>query len=319
MDKQLLKTIAEEIHKPARKKFERRKVISFNVDDIWGVDLVDMRSLKRYNDDFSYLVTIIDIYSRYAFAFPIKNKTGNTLVNVFEKIFEKYKRKPKKLWVDRGSEFYNRQFLDFLKDNNIKIYSTYGEHKSAVIERFNRTLKTIMYKWFTRNNTKRWNDIIFKLIDRYNNHYHSTIDMKPIQALKPKNKSYIDKLMFQIYPKEHKEPKYKVNDNVRISRTKGTFEKGYTPNWTYEIFTIYKINNTNPVTYKLKDYNGEIIEGSFYEQELQKTKQKEVYLIEKVLKTKKVGNKKQYLVKWLGYPEKFNSWVDEKDMHNILK
>ena len=158
MDKQLLKTIAEEIHKPARKKFERRKVISFNVDDIWGVDLVDMRSLKRYNDDFSYLVTIIDIYSRYAFAFPIKNKTGNTLVNVFEKIFEKYKRKPKKLWVDRGSEFYNRQFLDFLKDNNIKIYSTYGEHKSAVIERFNKTLKSIMYKWFTRNNTKRWID-----------------------------------------------------------------------------------------------------------------------------------------------------------------
>ena len=193
------------------------------------------------------------------------------------------------------------------------MYSTHGEHKSAIIERFNRTLKEKMYKMFDVDDNSDWVSKIDELIDEYNHTKHRTIGMTPIQAVKDGIATPTWEEAKEI-KKEKAKPikaKFKVGDRVRIARTKGTFEKGYTAKWSYEIYTIYKIFDSKPPTYELMDDDKDKIKGKFYEQEIQKTKQGKEYLIDKVIKERTKSGKKEYFVKWLGYPDKFNSWVDE--------
>ena len=191
------------------------------------------------------------------------------------------------------------------------MYSTFNERKAVVIERFNRTLKNIMWKYFTANNTRFYLDALDQMVKNYNEKVHSTIKMTPKEASKDINRG---KVYFNIIRKQNKsctDIKYKKGDKVRISKYKRHFEKGYTPNWTEEI-TIDKINMTNHVTYQVRDLNNEKILGSFYTRELSPAKQN-IFRIKKVLKRK---NKKA-LVKWVGYSDKHNSWVPFSDLINI--
>ena len=256
--------LAEELHKPVIKKFEKRKVYSQFKDNIWGVDLADMQSLSLKNKGIKYLLCAIDLYSKYAFVIPLKDKKGISIVNAFNKIIKQSNRKPNKKWVDQGGEFYNNVFKNWLLDNDIIMYSTYNESKSVVAERFIRTLKKKLYKHMTATSKKVHYDVLDDVINKYNNTKHSTIKMKPIDV-KYSKRVYID---------EHneKDSRFKVGDRVRISKFKNKFAKGYTPNWSKEIFTNDKINDTVPYTYNLKDLNAEEIIGSFYDRELQKTK-----------------------------------------------
>ena len=137
--------LADELHKPIVRKFEKRKVYSSFRDNIWGVDLADMQSLSRYNKGIRYLLCAIDLFSKYAWVIPIKDKKGTSIANAFKKIISEG-RKPNKIWVDQGSEFYNKSFTDFLKMNNIEMYSTFNEGKSVVAERFIKTRKNKIYK-----------------------------------------------------------------------------------------------------------------------------------------------------------------------------
>ena len=175
-------------------------------------------------------------------------------------------RKPSKIRVDKGSEFYNNCFKKWLKDNDIETYSTNNEGKSVIVERFIRTLKNKIYKYMTSISKNVYIDKIDDIVKKYNNTYHTTTKMKPVDV---KDNTYID------FKKEvnDKNPKFKVGDHVRISKYKNIFAKGYMPNWSEEIFIIKKIKNTVPWTYVLNDLNGEKIIGTFYENELQKTKQ----------------------------------------------
>ena len=133
-----LEKLANELHKPIIRNFKRRKVNFGNFpNEIWSADLIDLKKLKKYNNGFQYIINIIDLYSRYAWSIPIKNKTGKSIVEAFDSLSET----PKKLWVDNGSEFYNKIFKKWLNDNNIEMYSTFNEGKAVVIERFNRTFK----------------------------------------------------------------------------------------------------------------------------------------------------------------------------------
>lgn len=264
---------------------------------------MDMSSLSKYNKGIKFLLAVIDIFSKYGWLIPLKDKKGETVAKAFKTIF--MERKPEKIWVDKGKEFYNKHV-----QNLIELYSTENEEKSAVVERWNRTMKDKMYKYFTANNTWTYIDILDELVDLYNNTKHSTIKMTPVEASQKKQEKTVRK---NIYLKQiinnTKDPKFKVGDKVRIFKKKGTFEKGYTPRWTEELFIISKVLYTNPPTYHIKDLNNENIKGSFYEQELQKTEQ-DIFRVEKVLKKK--GN--ESLVKWLGYPDSFNSWVNNKDL-----
>ena len=257
---------AKELHAPIRKKFKRRRVFVYNIDDIWSADLKDMQSLSKSNKNYKYLLTVIDIFSKFAYATPLKSKSSEEVINAFKSLFATG-RKPKKLWTDCGSEFTNNKFIDFLKKNNIELYHVFNEGKACVVERFNITLGEMIQKHLTSTNSKNYINILNKLIDDYNNRYHTSIKMTPYQASNSENKG---KVIENLYPPEKRDTKkaFKVGDRVRIYRYKTHFEKGYMPNWTREIFTVSEINKTNPITYKIKDSNDEPILGSFYKQEL---------------------------------------------------
>ena len=132
--------LAEELHKPIIKNLKRRKVCSSFKDNIWGADLADMQLISKYNKGIRYLLCVIDLFSRYAWVVLLKNKKGESIVEGFEKILDDSNRKPNKIWVDHGSEFYNNKFKSFLKENDIEMYSTFNEGKSNVAERFIKTL-----------------------------------------------------------------------------------------------------------------------------------------------------------------------------------
>ena len=169
--------LADELHKPVIKKFNKRKVYSQFKDNIWGEDLADMQSLSRKNKGIKYLLCAIDLYSKYAFVIPLKDKKGISIVNAFNKIIKQSRRKPNKIWVDQGSEFYNNVFKKWLSDNDIIMYSTYNEGKSVVAERFIRTLKikNKLYKHMTATGKNVYYDVLDDAVNKYNNTKHNTI------------------------------------------------------------------------------------------------------------------------------------------------
>ena len=174
--------LADELHKPIIKKFKIRKVYSQFKDNIWGVDLADMQPLSRKNKSIKYILCVIYLYSKYAFVIPLKDKTGISILNTFGKIIKQYNRKPNKIWVDQGGEFYNNIFKKWLSDNDIIMYSTYNEGKSVVAERFIRTLKSKLYKHMTAIGKNVYYDVLDDVVNKYNNTKHSTIKMKPIDV-----------------------------------------------------------------------------------------------------------------------------------------
>lgn len=279
--------IAEELHHPIIKKFERRKVIATEPDQIWAIDLCEMDPY----DNYKYILTVIDVYTKYGWAIPLKSKKGITVAAAFDNIISASKRKPKLVWNDQGKEFWNKDFKTVLDKFNADMYNTQSELKSTVVERFNRTLKERMEKELTifeiLGKPRNWVEVLSKIIHDYNQHWHNTIKMSPIDAIKKENRKELDKnwdkhlnknnketkdkqdnvLSF----KEVKENKFKVGDVVRIYRYKNIFEKGFKPRWTEEVFRIKRINYTTPQTYIIEDQNNEEIKGAFYEQELLKS------------------------------------------------
>ena len=294
--------LADELHKPIIRKFKKRKVYSAFKDNIWGVDLADMQLLSKYTKGIRFLLCVIDIFSKYAWVAPLKDKKGISIVTAFQSILKQSNRKPNKIWVDKGSEFCNAFFKKWLQDNDIVMYPTHNEGKSVVAERFIRTLKSKIYKHMTSISKNLYIDKLDDIMDEYNNTYHTTIKMKPIDV---KDNTYIntDKEI------NNKDPKFKVGDRVRISKCKNIFAKEYTPNWSEEVFVIKKIKNTVLWTYVINDLNGEEITGTFYEKELQETNP-EKFRIEKVIKRK--GDK--ICVKWKSYDNSLNSWIDKASL-----
>ena len=256
--------LADELHKPIIRKFNKKKVYSQFTDNIWGVDLADMQSLSRKNNGIKYLLYAIDLFSKYAFVIPLNDKKVISIVNAFNKIIKQSNRKSNKIWVDQGGEFCNNVFEIWLSDNDINMYSTYNEGKSVAAERFIRTLKSKLYKHMTATGKKVYYDVLDDAVNKYNNTKHSTIKMKPIDFGDDNKSVYID---------EHneKDSRFKVGHRVRISKFKNIFAKGYAPNWSSKIFIVDKVNATVPYTYNLKDLNDEEIIGSFYDKELPNT------------------------------------------------
>ena len=261
-----------------------------------------MQLLSKYNKGIRFLLCVIDIFSKCAWVVPLKDKKGISIVKAFQSILKQSNRKPNKIWVDKGSEFYNAYFKKWLRDNDVIMYSTHNEGKSVVAERFIRMLKSKIYKYMTSISKNVYIDKLDDIVDEYNNTYHATIKMKPNDV---KDNTYIN-ISKEI---SNKDPKLKVGDHVRISKYKNVFAKGDMPNWSEEVFVIKKVKNTIPLTYVINDLNGEEIIGTFYEKELQKTNQED-FRIEKVIRRK--GD--QLYVKWKGYDNSFNSWTDKRNL-----
>ena len=281
----------EELHKPIKRKFKKRRVLVNGIDKIWAADFVDMQAFTKFNRGIKYPLAVIDVFSKCSWLIPLKDKTGKSVASALKTIFKE--RKPEKMWEEKGKEFYNKDVKD-----SIELYSTDNEEKSSVVERWIRTMKEKMWKHFSANSMNVYINTLPDLVREYNNTRHSSIKMMPVKASKKENELRVWR---NLYP-DHLEikdikPKFSVRDQVRICKKKKTFENGYTTRWTEEIFTIVEVKRTSPVTYRIADLNGEEITGTFYEPELQKTSQ-ELFRIEKVIKR----GKKKSLVKWKVIP-----------------
>ncbi len=307
-----------QLHKPITEKFTFRKTMVSYVDQQWQADLVDMQKYEKVNNGNRYILTVIDIFSRFAWAKPLKSKRGEEVRDLFVEIFKS--DKPVKIQFDDGKEFYNSHFKELLETNNIEWFSTFSDKKAAVVERFNRTLKTRMWKYFTAKETEKWVNILDDLVTGYNSTFHSSIGMKPIDARKDENSETVWYNLYGAFlSNEFGQPRFKVGSNVRITKYKTIFAKGYLPNFTEEIFKIKQIIFTKPIVYKLEDFQNEILDGYFYEEELSYVPNPDNidYKIEKILRYKTVKGKKYALVKWKGWPEKFNDWMPSSDIKSM--
>lgn len=311
----VLRNIATELHKPARINYLRRDTTVKGFRDLFQCDLVEMIPHARVNKGFRYLLTVIDVFSKFAWARPIKRKKAENVTEAMEDILlspdGKLFKPPRLIQSDDGKEFHNAIFHSMLKKYGIKHYSTRSDKKAAVVERFNRTLKTKMYREFSARGSHKWIGILDDLMREYNNSKHRGIGGMRPSSITARDEEFLRK----IHDKDHRnrsrgKVRFKINDFVRMSRQKGVFEKGYTANWSTELFKIRKVQPTCPVTYQLEDTKGNLIEGGFYNEELQKTTLKDTYLVDKILK--KRGNR--VLVKWYGFPSSENTWENMKNI-----
>ena len=306
------------LHKNARKRYPTRRYVVSDIDSQWQCDLADMQQIARYNKGYKYILTVIDILSRYAWASPLRSKQGSEVAVAFANIFKKG-RIPKRIQSDQGKEFENRHVAKVMQENNVELFSVKSAYKAAMVERFNRTLKTKIWRYFTAKNTFQWVDELDNFVHAYNNSVHRSIKMKPIDVT-PENamsvwlRQYGD---LKVNAKEN--VVFDIGDRVKISKVKSVFEKGYLPSWTEEEFFVDEVNTKyQPVTYKLVDYHGNRIEGSFYREEIQKVQRdEEVFLVEKIVNRRRRGSKNWYLVKWRGYPASFNSWISADDLQSV--
>ena len=309
MSENIKETVVNELHKPARKNYRRRRVVIKGFNDLWQADLVEMLPYAKFNKGFRYILVVINTFSKYVWAKPLKSKKGKDVAEAMN-IILKYNNTPKNLRTDLGKEFYNQHFQQIMQKYKINHYSTFSNLKASIVERVNKTLKGIMWKHFSNQGNYKWYIILPEITQKYNNTKHGTTGFKPIDVNKNNEtsllqNSYTHKKIFDL-----KQTKFKLNDFVRITKHREAFYKGYTPNWSTEIFQIRKLNLTNPTTYLLNDMNNENIEGEFYEEELQKVKHFDVYLVEKILRKK--GNK--VYVKWLGLDKSHNSWIQKNNV-----
>ena len=304
--------IINELHKNARKNYPRRRVELKGVDDLYQGDLIEMVPYSKVNKGFKYILNVINCFTKMGYARPLKTKSAKDVTVAMEDILKEIGTPVKNFQSDDGKEFFNILFKDLMNKYNINHYSTYSDLKASIVERFNRTLKSRMYKTFSLRGTYVWHDIIQDLIRNYNTSFHRTIGTKPLLVNKGNEKVILSRIRRNTMPKVDFKPgkPFKLNDSVRISKHKHIFKKGYLPAWSNEVFTIHKIQPTTPVTYILKDKNDSVLLGGFYPQELQKSYTDNVYLVQKILRKK--GDK--YLVSWVGFDSAHNSWVNKKDL-----
>lgn len=302
------------LHKPARKTFPRRKYVSRGINYQWQADLMDMQKYSRENDGFRYVLIAIDIFSRKAYAMPVKSKKGEEIARSMDILLQDVK--PTYLQTDLGLEFYNIHVKSVLNKYDVELFSVYSENKAALVERLIRTIKERLFKIFTHKGNYRWVDVLPHVIDAYNNSYHRGLKHIPSLVKKTNETDVWIKQYATLVSGNNKKSKYKVGDKVRISKNKRLFTKGYLQNWTDEVFTISDVNTKySPILYSLTDFNGEQLKGSFYEYEIQLAVT-DTYRIERIIRTKTVNGKKQALVQWVGYKDP--TWINYDSIESTI-
>lgn len=286
------------------------------------MDLVDVQELAAKNDGYRYLLNCIDIFTRYAFVRPVKDKRAETVLDAFKSILSEANQKPVMIVMDKGTEFSNQIFKNFCQQQGIRLINPQASVHAAFIERFNRTLQMIMYKYMSDNETQRYVDVLQKLVQTYNSRKHRMIDMSPLQAEKNENGEHLQLNLIQQNQLEkikRKKPTLAVGSFVRIAKQKGKFSRSYDEQTIQEIFKIRKIDTRKKIPlYFLTDYDGnENVEGGFYDFELTPVENK-VFRVEKVLKKRRYQGKNQIFVKWKGFNDRYNSWIDEDNVERVF-
>lgn len=300
-------SVAGHVHtvQTSEKNFATRRVVAYGIDDVHQADLADMSRHAQANDGVTFLLVVIDVFSKFAWVVPMKDKSNKSVVTAFKKIYgNSDARRPGKLGTDAGTEFLGRMVRELLKQSySIHQYTLGNRQKAAVAERFIRTLKTKLHKLMDSGGSERYIDSLQDIVDGYNSSVHRSIKMKP-KDVNYENAGKVYRTLYAKGPKKT-DPLYGVGDRVRISVFKKTFSKGYEQNYSDEIFQVVRVLNTRPPVYKLEDYYGEPIGGTFYGRELTKVivGPNKTYRIEHVLKEQGRGRNKRWLIKYRGYRE----------------
>ena len=284
------------------------------------IDLADVRQLSKANKGVNYLLNCVDTFTRYAFTRPLFNKTAAATLDGFKSILEESGH-PIHIVSDKGSEIVNKSFKAFCEKNNINLFHNYTSVHASYVERFNRTLKQLMYKYMTENETDKYIDKLQDLIRSYNNRKHRIIGMTPAEAELPENHKKVSENLnkYHLSVKKRKQ-KFVPGQLVRIAKQKTVFSRGFKPTTNFEVFRIARVKNNLPIPlYILEEYDSssEIL-GGFYGFELTSVNS-DIFRVEKVLKKKKEKGRKKLFVKWKGFSEKYNSWINESDIVRVFQ
>ncbi|XP_033756181.1 uncharacterized protein LOC117338925 [Pecten maximus] len=305
---------AYSLQRPNRKPANRSHINVAGIDDQWSADLIDMVKFSKYNDEFSYVLVVIDVFSKFLWL------RGDSVAIAFKDIFTQG-RHPSRIRTDKGQEFRAKVVQSLFRTRDIRHMYAQSEVKAAVSERVLKTVKTKLYRYFTYKQSYRYIDQLQSFVDGYNQTIHNTIDIAPADvtvdnAETVRLDTYLSRHTKNTIPNKKMRFRFNVGDSVRITYLRNIFTREYDERWTGEIFTIAKRfwRQSVPI-YRLKDYNDVEITGSFYQSELQKVdlRDDDMWKIEKVLKTRGKGRNKQLYVKWLHWPIKFSSWINAND------
>lgn len=311
------------LHYPARRNFLRNRVIASSPGELGQADLVDMQMYADHNDGYKFLLTFIDVFSKVAFAVPLKSRSADSVKHGFESIFDQYR--PYMIQTDRGTEFTNAVIKQFMKRSGINHYFAYNQDvKCSVVERFNRTLKSRMFKYFTANGTRRWVDVVESLIQAYNNSYHRSIKMKPNEVTGDTTARVFQNLYGfaserQVLEQNPREPtKFNVGDHVRIKYHVEPMEKAYYPNYGDVVYQVSAVVRRYPKpVYQVKDGQGSILHRKLYAEDLQPVSKDTRYRIESIIKRRTRRGRREVLVKWLNYNSSYNSWIPESAVKDV--
>ena len=252
-DSKNIKIFKNEIYsKGPKKNYATNKTDVYSIDDIWRLDILDLKDYGPENNrGYRYVLVIIDNFSKYGWTKPLKNKNAQTIKDSFENILISSKRQPNLIESDRGKEFYNNIFQDFLNKNNIKLYSR-NTHLGAVFaERFNKSIRDLLKKIVFEHDDANWIDVLPIITKQYNNRIHSSTKLTPIQASLKKNEGYVYKNLLD--KRKKMKPKFQINDLVRTADLKKTFSKGDMTNWSYRLYKITEIINDSIPSYKINN------------------------------------------------------------------
>jgi hypothetical protein len=317
---------AYSLNRNVLRNFQRSRVIVAGLDDQWEADLADLQEYAEDNDGYKYLLFVMDVFSRYAWVQPLKSKKAPEIVQAFKNILEENgERYPDRLRTDAATDFTSSTFQNFMKSENIHHFVTHSEKQANYVERLIQTIKRKLFRHIVHHNNPRYIDDLQSLVTSYNQTFHSGIQSEPEKV----NKKNQRKLWWQMYwpktpPKGQRRKKKKVKflfeigDEVRISFIRSAFQREYSVRWSREVFKVSDrfIRQNQPI-YKLVDWDGDRVEGTFYQKELQKTKQGATFKIQKIEQYKGRGRNRQALVSWKGWPKKFNSWILVSELQRI--
>ena len=276
MTQKNIKIFINEIYsKPPKKNYITNKTDVYHIDDIWSLDILDLKDYGPENNrGYRYVLVTIDNFSKFGWTIPLKNKNAPTIKDSFENILINSKRKPNLVESDRGKEFYNNIFQDFLNKNNIKLYSRNSSYGAVFAERFNRTIRDLLKKIVFEQGDAKWIDVLQTITKQYNNRIHSSTKLSPIQASLKKNEGYVYKNLLD--KRKKVKPKYEIGDLVRTADLKKTFSKGDTTNWSYKMYKITEIINDTIPSYKIDNLKERYNESLLKKTELTLKQNKDV-------------------------------------------